>query len=29
VNRPAWIAVGVIAAVVLLSAWLAFFVINP
>jgi hypothetical protein len=29
VNKPAWIAVLVIATMVLGSAYLAFFVINP
>ena len=28
-NRPAWIALAVIATVVLGSAFLVFFVINP
>ena len=28
-NRPAWIAVIVLAALVLGSAYLVFFVINP
>jgi hypothetical protein len=29
VNRPAWIALAVIAAIVFGSAFLVFFVINP
>jgi hypothetical protein len=28
-NRPAWIAVAVFAALILGSAFLVFFVINP
>jgi hypothetical protein len=28
-NRPAWIAVAVFAALILGSAYLVFFVINP